>query len=169
MAALALSLACLGSAHAQMSAAQQLRQFSQNVASATGQFQQQSEGSAAQEGRFVFLRPGKFRWETLRPHEQTVVSDGKTVRQYDPDLAQVTERPVGASLGASPAAILFGSGSLEDAFMLMALPDKDGLQWLRATPRQPDAGFQYVTSGCATTSRRACCCATPSTKSRASN
>ena len=128
-------------------AAQQLRHFIQNVASATGEFQQQSAGKQAQDGRFAFQRPGKFRWETTHPHEQLIVSDGATVRQYDPDLAQVTERPVDASLGASPAAILFGSGRLEDAFTLTPLPDDDGLQWLRATPRQADAGFQHLDIG----------------------
>ena len=128
-------------------ATQQLQHFIQTVTSATGEFQQQSTGKQSQDGRFAFQRPGKFRWETTRPHEQLIVSDGTTVRQYDPDLAQVTERPVSASLGSSPAAILFGSGRLEDTFTLKALPDDDGLQWLRATPRQADAGFQYLDIG----------------------
>ena len=75
------------------------------------------------------------------------MSDGKQVFQYDPDLAQVVERGVGQSVGASPAAILFGSGSLDDAFDVKALPARDGLQWLRATPRQADAGFAYVDIG----------------------
>src|SRR5690606_10626425 len=61
--------------------------------------------------------------------------------QYDPDLAQVTQRTVDQSIGTSPAAILFGSGSLQDSFDVRALPDDDGLQWLRATPRGADAGF----------------------------
>lgn len=128
-------------------AVQQLQHFIQNVTSASGEFHQRSQGKPAQEGRFAFLRPGKFRWETTHPHEQLIVSDGRTVRQYDPDLAQVTERPADTTLGSSPAAILFGSGRLEDAFTLTPLPDNDGLQWLRATPRQADAGFQYLDIG----------------------
>lgn len=128
-------------------AVQQLRHFIQNVTSASGEFHQQSAGRPAQDGRFAFLRPGKFRWETTHPHEQLIVSDGATVRQYDPDLAQVTERPASTTLGSSPAAILFGSGRLEDAFTLTPLPDDDGLQWLRATPRQPEAGFQHLDIG----------------------
>ncbi|MCB5362577.1 outer membrane lipoprotein chaperone LolA [Pusillimonas sp. CC-YST705] len=128
-------------------AAAQLRHFIENVSAASGEFHQKSADRAPQEGRFAFQRPGKFRWETTHPHEQLIVSDGTTVRQYDPDLAQVTERPANTSLGSSPAAILFGSGRLEDAFTLAALPDDDGLQWLRATPRQADAGFQYLDIG----------------------
>ncbi|WP_434089516.1 outer-membrane lipoprotein carrier protein LolA [Neopusillimonas aromaticivorans] len=79
-----------------------------------------------------------------KPFEQLIVSDGRQVMQYDPDLAQVTQRSVDQSIGASPAAILFGSGSLDESFQLSALADRDGLAWLRATPRGADAGFKYV-------------------------
>lgn len=130
----------------------QLRNFVADVTSATGDFTQQTTGGQAQSrpeqsGRFSFQRPGKFRWHVLKPYEQLIVSNGKNVLQYDPDLAQVTERSVDQSIGASPAAILFGSGSLEDTFDVKALPDDDGLQWLRATPRGPDAGFTHVDIG----------------------
>ena len=56
-------------------------------------------------------------------------------------------RGVDQSLGASPAAILFGSGSLDQAFDIAALPGKDGLDWLRAKPRGADAGFTHVDIG----------------------
>ena len=130
----------------------QLQRFVDDVQSATGRFTQQVVGTEGtprqlQEGEFAFQRPGRFRWETLKPYEQVVVSDGKVLRQYDPDLLQVTERPVDASIGASPAAILFGSGSLEDAFQLSEQGERDGLSWLRAKPRNADAGFTHVDIG----------------------
>ncbi len=130
----------------------QLHQFIAKVSSATGSFTQQTmvrdgRGKPAQSGQFSFQRPGKFKWAVKKPYEQLVVSDGATVYQYDPDLAQVTERPVDKSIGSSPAAVLFGSGALEDSFNVSALPDNDGLQWLRAKPRSADAGFSYVDIG----------------------
>lgn len=130
----------------------QLKQFVNQVQSAKGRFTQQvvdAQGNArpAQEGEFAFKRPGQFSWHTRKPYEQVVVSDGKVLRQYDPDLAQVTERPVDQSIGASPAAILFGSGSLEQAFELAGRGDRDGLSWLRAKPRSGDAGFAHVDIG----------------------
>ena len=82
-----------------------------------------------------------------KPYEQLVISDGAKVYQYDPDLLQVTERKVDAAIGTSPAAILFGSGSLEQSFEVSALPSKDGLDWLRAKPRNADAGFSRVDIG----------------------
>lgn len=135
----------------------QLRQFVATITTATGQFTQQTVAppgqnrpaakSGPQSGEFMFKRPGHFKWQVNKPYEQLIVSDGKTVFQYDPDLNQVTERGVDASIGASPAAILFGSGSLDDSFAISTLPDKDGLQWLRAKPRNANAGFNYVDIG----------------------
>jgi len=129
----------------------QLNQFVAEVASATGSFSQQTsdqgQGRPEQSGEFSFQRPGKFRWHVKKPYEQLIVSDGKQVLQYDPDLAQLTRRSVDQSIGTSPAAILFGSGSLEESFAVQSLPDDDGLQWLRATPRGADAGFSHVDIG----------------------
>jgi outer membrane lipoprotein carrier protein len=146
---LAGALACAAASASAADARSQLNQFVADVQGASGNFTQQVQETQAnqrqvQSGEFSFQRPGRFRWETLKPYEQLVVSDGKVLIQYDPDLAQVTERPVDQSIGASPAAILFGSGRLEDAFELENLDDRDGLAWLRARPRAGDAGFAYV-------------------------
>lgn len=134
------------------SAQEQLRAFVSTVTSATGSFSQytvndQGRTQPAQTGVFSFQRPGKFKWAVQKPYEQLVISDCRQVFQYDPDLAQVTERKVDAAIGTSPAAILFGSGSLEQSFDVSALPAKDGVDWLRAKPRTADAGFSRVDIG----------------------
>ncbi|MCD0495648.1 outer membrane lipoprotein chaperone LolA [Achromobacter sp. MY14] len=134
------------------SAQEQLRSFVTTVTSATGSFSQytvnnQGRTQPAQTGVFSFQRPGKFKWAVQKPYEQLVVSDGRVLFQFDPDLAQVTERKVDAAIGTSPAAILFGSGSLEQSFDVSALPSKDGVDWLRAKPRTADAGFSRVDIG----------------------
>lgn len=134
------------------SGAEQLREFIANVQSASGRFTQQAAdkqgaGRPAQSGEFSFQRPGKFKWDVRKPYEQLIVSDGRRLYQYDPDLAQVTERSVDQSIGASPAAILFGAGAIEDSFELVDLPARDGLDWLRAKPRSADAGFTHVEIG----------------------
>lgn len=133
-------------------AQEQLKTFATTVRSATGSFTQatsskQGRNPPMQQGSFAFQRPGKFRWAVQKPYEQLIVSDGKQVYQYDPDLAQVTVRQVDRAIGTSPAAILFGAGNLEEAFNVTALPDRDGLQWLRAKPRNADAGFSQVDIG----------------------
>ncbi len=134
------------------SASDQLRSFVQAVQSATGNFSQftvgpQGQTKPAQTGRFSFRRPGQFNWEVLKPYAQQIVSDGQQIYQYDPDLNQVSVRKVDQAIGASPAAILFGSGALDQAFNVSVRPDKDGLAWLRAIPRTGDAGFVHVDIG----------------------
>jgi outer membrane lipoprotein carrier protein len=148
IAALSLSPALAFAASAQ----EQLRAFVATVTAATGSFSQytvndQGRTQPAQTGVFSFQRPGKFKWAVQKPYEQLVISDGRQVFQFDPDLAQVTERKVDAAIGTSPAAILFGSGSLEQSFDVSALPAKDGVEWLRAKPRTADAGFSRVDIG----------------------
>lgn len=131
------------------SATQQLHDFVKQVQSASGLFSQstqdaQGQARPTQTGEFAFKRPGKFKWSVLQPYEQLVLSDGKQLYQYDPDLNQLTQRGVDQAIGASPAAILFGSGRLEDSFDLVDRSDEGDLQWLRATPKAKDAGFVYV-------------------------
>jgi len=148
----AVALVVAGSPVNAADARAQLQRFVTEVASATGVFTQQVRDpqgrlGQAQEGEFSFQRPGRFRWHILKPYEQLVISDGDLLKQYDPDLAQLTERPVDELIGASPAAILFGSGRLEEAFDLENLDDRDGMSWLRARPQGGDAGFAHVDIG----------------------
>ena len=130
----------------------QLKSFVADIKTATGSFTQATTGPQGstqrkQSGSFAFQRPGKFKWAVSQPYEQLVVSDGQQLYQYDPDLAQVTVRKVDQAIGTSPAAILFGSGDLEQAFDVTPLPARDGLEWLRAKPRTADAGFAQVDIG----------------------
>ena len=124
------------------SAQEQLRDFVGKVNGATGSFSQytvnaQGRTQPAQTGTFSFQRPGKFKWAVQKPYEQLVISDGAKVYQYDPDLLQVTERKVDAAIGTSPAAILFGSGSLEQSFEVSALPSgRPGLAARQAAQRR---------------------------------
>lgn len=150
-AALVLGLSAFNTVWA-ADAAALLQGFVSNTQSATGSFTQtvksvSGETRSVQRGTFAFQRPGKFVWHTTDPYPQQVVSDGTSLYQYDPDLAQVTVRDVNSSLGASPAQILFGSGSLSAAFKLDNLPDEQGRAWLRAVPRSADAGFAHLDIG----------------------
>lgn len=128
-------------------ARQQLTDFVKQIKSATGNFVQMTtggKGAQQQSGTFAFSRPGQFAWKVTQPFEQMVVSDGKVVYQYDVDLMQVTERPVQKSFGASPAAVLFGNGNLEQHFKVEVLPAREGMVWLRATPKVADAGMSHI-------------------------
>lgn len=53
-------------------------------------------------------RPGQFRWEVRQPYEQIIVSDGRELRVYDPDLMQMTVRPLGDEVAQTPALLFTG-------------------------------------------------------------
>lgn len=130
----------------------QLREFIASTQAARGEFTQTTVRGAAQRaetasGAFAFARPGRFRWEVRKPFEQLVVADGERVYHYDRDLNQVTMRKLSGALEASPAAILFGTGDLERAFVLREAGTRDGLEWLDASPRSRDAGFERILLG----------------------
>lgn len=98
-------------------------------------------------GRFAFARPGRFRWEVTRPDDQLIVSDGKQVWFHDRDLDQVSVRPLGDSIGSSPAAILFGSDAIEREFAVREMGLREGAAWIEATPHRKDAGFERIAIG----------------------
>jgi outer membrane lipoprotein carrier protein len=98
-------------------------------------------------GTMEFSRPGKFRWEYLKPYEQTIVGDGNRLWIYDKDLNQVTVRKLDRALGASPAALLAGSNEIEKAYALKGAGENGGLDWLEATPRTQDTGFERIRMG----------------------
>jgi outer membrane lipoprotein carrier protein len=131
---------------------EQLKSFGVQVTAAEGTFTQRTLGAQGQTapdqaGTFIFERPGRFLWQVTQPYEQLILTDGKDLYQYDPDLSQVTVRSVGNSLGDSPAAVLFGNGQIDDLFTLSPLPDQEGLAWLRAVPKQPDSGLRQIDMG----------------------
>jgi outer membrane lipoprotein carrier protein len=86
-------------------------------------------------GIMQFQRPGKFRWTYQKPYEQLIVGDGAKFWLYDTDLNQVTVRKLDAALGSSPAALLSGSNEIERGFTLTENGNRDGLEWLQATPK----------------------------------
>lgn len=98
------------------------------------------------QGRFAFVRPDRFRFDYAPPMAQTIVADGRKVWLHDPDLNQVQVRPMSQALGATPAALLAG-GALERDFTLKALPDRDGLQWAEAVPKDRESQFRSVRVG----------------------
>ncbi|MBW0446822.1 outer membrane lipoprotein chaperone LolA [bacterium M00.F.Ca.ET.228.01.1.1] len=98
-------------------------------------------------GTFTFARPGKFIWQYEKPYAQLLQADGDKLYVYDKDLNQVTVRSLGGALGASPAAILFGSNDLDKNFTLHDAGVKAGIDWLELTPKTKDTQFQRVGIG----------------------
>lgn len=88
-------------------------------------------------GTVYFRKIGRMRWEFDPPQRETIVSDGKLVYDYEPDLNQVVEVPVEKAFKTSVTAFLLGLGNVRRDFDA-ALPTKapaDGLVHVMLTPK----------------------------------
>ena len=126
--------------------------FNQDTKSATGRFEQRVMDRAGKvvdrgSGSFAFARPGKFRWVYEKPHPQTLVADGHKLWIYDPDLQQVTVKRMDQAISSTPAALLAGREDITALFSLRDAGTADGLEWVEATPKTPDTGFDKVRLG----------------------
>jgi len=136
-----------------------LGQFVRQVTSARAEFSQtvtaptrdgQAARSKTSSGTFEFARPNRFRFVYRKPFDQTIVADGQTLWLFDADLNQVTARKQAQVLGSTPAALIAAAPDLravQAEFALEAGADRDGLQWVVATPRVKDGQLQSVRVG----------------------
>ncbi|MBP6277342.1 MAG: outer membrane lipoprotein chaperone LolA [Limnohabitans sp.] len=123
-------------------------QFSQSVTSPSKAGQPARVKTSS--GNFEFQRPGKFRFDYRKPFVQNLVADGQTLWLHDVDLNQVTARKQAQVLGSTPAALLTAASDLESLktdFVFKAEPDRDGLQWVSATPKAAEGQIRTVMVG----------------------
>jgi outer membrane lipoprotein carrier protein len=146
-------MACCLSLNVWASGLSRLNDFITNTKQGSASFTQTSLNEKGQPigktstGVFEFSRPGLFRWNYIKPYQQSIIGDGKNLWVWDPDLEQVTRKPLGSSLGSTPAALLAGDNALEKGFNLTEAPENNGLQWVNATPKTQEAGFQSIKMG----------------------
>lgn len=136
-----------------------LSQFMRQVRSGRAQFVQvvtpvprqgQPQRSKTSSGTLEFQRPGRLRLVYTKPFEQTLVADGQTFWLHDPDLNQVTARRQSQVLGNTPAALLTSAADLQGLqadFQLVAEPSREGLHWVRATPKESQGQIQSALLG----------------------
>jgi len=136
-----------------------LASFVKSVSSGRAEFTQvvtappregQTARSKTSSGTFEFSRPNRFKFIYKKPFEQSIIADGQTLWLYDSDLNQVTARKQSAVLGSTPAALIAAAPdlrALQADFILASAPEKDGLQWVVATPKAKDGQLQAVRVG----------------------
>ena len=151
IACIALAFSCLAPA-AYASGLDDFLSFNGATRTATARFEQQvfdRNGKVVERGAgtFAFARPGKFRWTYEKPHRQLLVADGAKLWIHDPDLNQVTVKRIDQAISSTPAALLAGRDDITALFTLRDAGSADGLEWVEATPKAPDTGFERVRLG----------------------
>ena len=160
LAAAMATLSIVASAQvATVSGLESLEAFVKNTRSGRAAFTQvvtspARDGKAAKtktsSGSFEFLRPNRFKFIYQKPFEQSIVADGQTLWLHDVDLNQVTARKLAQVLGGTPAAVIAAAADLKTLqadFLLVPRPDKNGLEWVEATPKAKDGQVQSILVG----------------------
>ena len=99
-------------------------------------------------GKMALSRPGKFRWEVLKPVPQLIIANQSKLWIYDPDLQQVTIRALQQAAGESPALLLSHvDNTLENDYTVTELPQNAGLRWFSLKAKQKDNMFGDVELG----------------------
>lgn len=91
-------------------------------------------------GSLSASKPGQFRWETRQPYQQLIVSDGKDIRIFDPDLQQMTIRAIDKAADQTPALLFSGDLRALQKFSVTS-SQTGGLTEFQLKPKAKDALF----------------------------
>ncbi len=136
-------------AFAQVSDYQKLDGFLKKMNVVSASFVQHTfDGKGAllqtQKGKLKLKRPNQFRWESEEPYEQLLISNGKTLWQFDADLEQVAIQPLNTELSATPALLLSGNiAQVENEYDVYAETMQDETHFV-LIPKQVDALFDRL-------------------------
>lgn len=114
--------------------------FNEEIVSAGG-------GKRQRSGTVYYLKPARMRWEFSAPSQETIVSDGKTLYDYQPDLDQVIKTPLARAFASSaPMAFLLGVGDIQRDFKASRLssPSADHLLHLGLAPKDGGAAVELA-------------------------
>jgi outer membrane lipoprotein carrier protein len=102
--------------------------FQQAIADTRGRILEESTG-------YVLLKRPDFKWVVDDPYPQVIVTEGETLKVYDPDLEQLTLKPLDEALTDTPISLLLREDvALSDDFDIVRVAD------LPPPERDPDAG-----------------------------
>jgi outer membrane lipoprotein carrier protein len=135
--------------YADQAAVTRLTELLGKVETLNGRFSQltlDGSGTNLQEnaGEMYLKRPGLFRWHTDAPMEQLLVSDGKQVWLYDPDLEQVTVRALDQRLTHTPALLLSGDVSEISKSFDISFKESSGVVDFELKPKARDTLFDSL-------------------------
>jgi len=98
-------------------------------------------------GTVYYRKPGRMRWEFDGQDQEIIVSDGKQLYSYQPDLNQVIETPLEQAFrSSSVAAFLLGIGNVQRDFDA-SIPAKASADGLKHVALKPKNGSDNVEMG----------------------
>lgn len=94
-------------------------------------------------GVMKVARPGKFYWETLNPAKQLIVTTGKSVWIYDPDLEQAVKQNLDEQVANTPALLL--SGNAQEIMQAYDVSQPDAQKtYYSLKPKNTEGAFERL-------------------------
>lgn len=129
----------------------QLDQLLKNISSMKSDFTQiirDNKNKVLQKsnGNMALKRPGKFRWNTIAPHKQLVITNGIRLWIYDQDLEQVVIKGLAKQTGQTPALLLSDENPTFETDFQVKIQSvaKSDLTWFRLTPKDKSSMFEFI-------------------------
>ena len=107
----------------------------------------ESDGGVLEESQIIMhiKRPDGFYWETVAPFPELLVTNGKRLWNYQPDLEQVVIEDWNPDQSALAAQLLYGkTESLEEDYYIVAI-DAEQSQTFELKPKSPDNLYELIT------------------------
>ena len=107
----------------------------------------ESDGGILEESQIIMhiKRPQGFYWETVNPFPELLVTNGKRLWNYQPDLEQVVIEDWNPDQSALAAQLLYGkTENLEEDYYIVAI-DAEQSQTFELKPKSPDNLYELIT------------------------
>ena len=127
-----------------------LDQLLSNIDTITAEINQlivESDGGILEESQIIMhiKRPEGFYWETVTPFPELLVTNGKRLWNYQPDLEQVVIEDWNPDQSALAAQLLYGkTENLEENYYIVAI-DAEQSQTFELKPKSPDNLYELIT------------------------
>ena len=127
-----------------------LDQLLSNIDTITAEINQlivESDGGILEESQIIMhiKRPEGFYWETVTPFPELLVTNGKRLWNYQPDLEQVVIEDWNPDQSALAAQLLYGkTENLEEDYYIVAI-DAEQSQTFELKPKSPDNLYELIT------------------------
>lgn len=99
-------------------------------------------------GYVTLQRPGKLMWVYQKPEHQEIISDSLNLWVYEPEIDQVTVRPLTSVQSDFPLRWLIYSEKIEDNFNIIPERVHKGISWYNLVPKD-NTFFQSLEVGIA--------------------
>ena len=107
----------------------------------------ESDGGILEESQIIMhiKRPEGFYWETVTPFPELLVTNGKRLWNYQPDLEQVVIEDWNPDQSGLAAQLLYGkTENLEEDYYIVAI-DAEQSQTFELKPKSPDNLYELIT------------------------